>query len=151
MTTATDASEISIAQMDEMLKDFREAKEKYSAAKALSDAAHADMKEIEAAIIRTLEAAGKTTYIAEGFGRATLVEDLSVPTPKTPEEKRAFFAWLEKNKGTEVKDAYMTINSQSLQSLYKELTQEAALRGEILMVDGLAEPVTYKKLSFRKA
>jgi F0F1-type ATP synthase membrane subunit b/b' len=143
--------EVSIEQMDDAVKKLRQAKERKSEAKAVLDAANKDYSEAEAQVMSLMQEAGKETYIAEGFGRVTLREELSVRTPKSPEEKEAFFKWIRENMGEDAYFAYMSVNSRSLNSLYKQKTEEYGERGELLQIDGLSEPTAFTKLSFTKA
>ena len=143
--------EVSIEQMDDAVKKLRQAKERKSEAKAVLDAANKDYSEAEAQVMSLMQEAGKETYIAEGFGRVTLREELSVRTPKSPEEKEAFFKWIRENMGDDAYFAYMSVNSRSLNSLYKQKTEEYGERGELLQIDGLSEPTAFTKLSFTKA
>lgn len=142
---------ISLSEMDAVIKELKTAKEEYSLKKKESDNAYSIVKGLEAKIILMLEKSEKTVYIAEGVARVKVSHEMSVQTPKTPEAKLAFFKWIEDNMGEDVKNAYLTVNSQSLNSLYNQLSEEYASRGEILMIDGLEEPVARTSLSVTKA
>ncbi len=143
--------EISLKEMDEAVKHVTDLRAIYKAAKKLSDEAYDQVKKGEAHLILLLEKAGKSVYVVEGVGRVKITHEMSVQTPKTTDDKKAFFEWLAKHKGQEIADAYMSINANSLNSLYNELTEEAAQRGEILQIDGLGEPVTRTTLSLTRA
>lgn len=151
--TGTDQTtgEISLAAMDAAIVAMKTKREEYSAAKKISDGLHEEQRQLEAIVVSMLEQAGKTVYVCEGIGRVKVSYEMSVQTPKTPEEKLAFFAWLTANMGQEVSDAYLTVNSQSLNSLYNELSEEWARRGEVLSIDGLGQPIARTKLSLTKA
>lgn len=143
--------EVSTAELDALAKQLREAKEQYQVAKLVSDKHYAVMKEIEDKIVSIMCYAGKKTYIAEGYGRITIKSSLSVTTPKTPEQKEAFFNWIKTNMGMDAYYTYMSVNSNSLNSLYKQKLEEYGEKGEILNIDGLDAPVEYVSLSFTKA
>jgi hypothetical protein len=147
----TTAVGISLADMDGAIQNIRDLEANYKAAKEISDAHFAELSSAKEKVMDMLEQAEKTVYVAEGVGRVTLSYEMSVQTPKTPSEKKAFFSWLASKMGQEVADAYTTVNSQALNSLYNSLTEEYASRGEILMIDGLSEPIARRKLSLRKA
>jgi len=142
--------EISIQDMDNQLEVLRELKDDYAAKDKVKKEAYAKLKEQEAKVIGMLERTNKKRYVSD-YGNVTLVEELSVQTPKTPEQKRAFFNWIRENMGEEAHDVYMTVNSRTLNSLYKEQSEVAAANGEVLKIDGLSDPITVTKLSFRKA
>lgn len=142
---------VSTKELDQAVKHAQDLREAYKQAKKLSDEAYRQVEMAEAALILLMERADKTAYIAEGVGRVGISHKMSIQTPKSPEERRAFFAWLAEKKGQEVADAYMSINANSLNSLYNQLTEEAALAGEILEIPGLGEPVARVTLSLTKA
>lgn len=143
--------DISVAELDKAVASLRGAKDVYSEAKRLSDELYAIVKKCEGALFSLMERAGKDKYICEGVGLVGITTHLSVQTPKTPEEKEAFFNWIKVNVGEDAYHAYMTVNSQTLNGFYNRTNQEYAERGEILEIDGLQQPTEYKKLSLRKA
>lgn len=144
-------SSLSLKEMDEALCSLRALQEEYSRINKLAKEASARYREQQAVVINMMETAKKGTYITEGIGRATLKDKLSVKVPKSPEEKSAFFNWVKVNMGQDAHDTYMTVNSASLNRLYKELSEEWANKGEVLEIDGLEAPSSYKELSFTKA
>ena len=143
--------EVSIEQMDDAVKKLRLAKEEKTKAKAVYDSVQKQYAEAEAKVMALMEHSGKKTYIAEGFGRVTVKEELSVRTPKTPEDKQKFFDWLRNHMGEDAYYAYMTVNSRSLNSLYKQKVEEYGEQGKVLEIDGLESPSSFTKLSFTKA
>lgn len=150
-TEETQEASITLAQMDDAIAAVKRARDEYKEAKAISDSLHEEQKRLEAIVISMMEQVEKTVYVCEGVGRVHVGYEMSVQTPKTPEDKKAFFDWLRNNMGEDVADAYQTVNSQSLNSLYNSLTEEYAARGQILSIDGLGEPIARVKLSLTKA
>lgn len=140
---------LSLEEMDALVVKMKEAKQKYQDAKDISDLLYAEYGTAQAAVLEALENSNRTSYITGAGTRVTVSYAMSVQTPKSADEKKAFFEWLRTNKGDDVADAYMTVNSNALNSLYNELTEEWARKGEVLQVDGLGEPVSRKKLSVR--
>ena len=147
---AAPTEEISVKEMDDNLAYLRKLKDEHAEVDKLKKEAYAKLKEQEAKVVDLLKRTGKKRYVSD-FGNVTVIDELSVKTPKTPEEKRAFFSWIENNLGEQARDIYMTVNSRTLNSLYKEQSELAAQRGEVLTIDGLENPITVTKLSFRKA
>lgn len=143
--------EVSIDQMDQAVKRLREAKSAKQKVDAEAKQIGQEYKEAQYTVMTLMKEAGKSTYIAEGFGRVTVTEELSVRTPKSPEQKEAFFAWIKENMGEDAYYAYMSINSSSLNSLYKQKVEEYGEQGQVLNIDGLEEPTSFSKLSFTKA
>ena len=76
---------------------------------------------------------------------------LQVLNIESPEQKEAFFNWLRENEGEDAYHAYMTVNSNTLNSFYNLKTREYGERGEILEIAGLDQPTEFSKLSLRKA
>lgn len=142
--------EISIKDMQELITCLREAKTAYKEAKDKSDAAYAVLKNLESTVIATLKEAGQDTFTVTGVGKVTVSEQLSVQTPKSIEDKQKFFSFIKEKFGDDGFWAYASINSQSLNSLYKNLTTEYAQNGEVLEIEGLEPASSFTKLSFTK-
>jgi len=143
--------ELSVQQMDAAVSLLRQYKTSYDSAKQESNDRYADYQNQQKLIASLLESAGKTEYICEGVGKIKISEQLSVTTPKSPEEKEAFFNWIKTNMGDEAYYAYMTVNSQSLNRLYREQTEEYGSRGEVLEINGLQPATTNTKVSFTRS
>ena len=143
-------SQITVAEMDNLIERLREAKADYKAKSDEAKLAKEAYDDLQLKLLAALEELDKDTYIAKS-GRITRVRKLAVRVPKTLDEKRAFFQWLRDNRGEEVADSYMSVNSQSLNTLYNTLTEEYASRGEILDIDGVETPTYRESLSFRQS
>lgn len=86
-----------------------------------------------------------------GDNLLTLVQRSSVPTPKTKEEKEAFFNWLRQTKGEEVYWSYMGVNSQSLNAFWKVERDLAVERQDIdFALPGVGKESITHTLSVRK-
>ena len=143
--------EITVAQFDSAIKDLRAAKIVAAASKKIHENDKATAYECEKFVMDLLERSGKKEYVCDGFGRAKLNTKMSVKTPKTPEEKQAFFQWVLTEKGQDAYYAYMSVNSATLNRLYGEMNEEAAAKGEVLDMGGIEPPTAYNKLSFTSA
>ncbi len=141
---------LTLEEMDNMVAELKKLRVAYDESNAVKKEAYTAYKAQETKVIEALEQSGKDTYICEGIGRVTKVEKMAVRVPATPEQKVAFFNWLREHMGEDVATQYTSVNSQSLNSLYNQLTEEYALRGQVLDIDGLEPPVTRVELSFRK-
>ena len=144
-------AEISVEDMDNAVRELREAKDVYTEENNKVKELYARVKEAESKVIGLLQSANKSRYIVEGVGQITLSEMLSVQTPKTPEQKQAFFNWLREEMGEDGYLTYASVNANPLNSLYKQKVEEYGERGEVLEIDGLEAPTSYTKLSLRKA
>lgn len=148
---STPVADISVEQMDQAVKNLRDIKDAYNMENAKVKELYAQVKEAEDRVVSLLKRAGKSKYIVEGVGQVITTETLSVQTPKTPEQKQAFFDWLRRELGEDGYLTYATVNSNSLNSLYKQKVEEYGARGEVLDIEGLEPPTSYTKLSLRKA
>jgi len=148
---AKPTQEISLTDMDNAIAKLRSAKDCYKDADRISKDLYKLVKEAEEQVIDMMERSGKKRYIAEGIGQVSISENLSVATPKTPEEKQAFFNWLKQEMGEDGYLTYASVNSASLNSLYKQKVEEYGARGEVLEIAGLQQPTSFNKLSLRKA
>lgn len=136
--------DVTTKELDDAVASLKLAKQKYQDAKDLSDQAYATVKDAEAFLIALMEEARKEVYIAEGIGRVKVSYEPSVTTPKTKEQKEQFFDWIKSNMGDEAYWAYMTVNSNTLNSLYKTMLEDGKT------IAGLEEPTTRTKLSLTK-
>lgn len=72
----------------------------------------------------------------------------SVTTPKTLEDKEKLFNWL---KEKAIFMEIVSVNSQTLNSLYKNLSEDAAKEGILdFQIPGVANPTTYTTLKLKK-
>lgn len=98
-------------------------------------------------ILKTLELMDMDSVKAHGF-LFYKQTSTSVTTPKTAEEKEALFKFLA-DKGIFLEIA--SVNSQTLNSLYKSLAAEAADEGNYdFKIPGVGEPTSYTSLKLRR-
>ena len=142
--------QITVKEMDNLIAEMRDAKSEYTAKNNDAKEAKTILDSLQAKLLDALETLDKDTYIADA-GRITRVRKLTVRVPKTLEAKRSFFKFLEETQGKDVADSYMSVNSQSLNSLYNQLVEEYAERGEVLEMDGIETPTFRESLSFRQS
>lgn len=109
--------------------------------------AQADLTTVQTEITRTLEALGIDSVKMNGFN-FYVQENESVKTPKTLEEKQAFFEYL---RGLGLFDEMVSVNSMTLNSFYKTMSEEALSKGILeFRMPGIAAPTSYKQLKMRK-
>lgn len=98
-------------------------------------------------ILQTLELMDLDSIKAHGF-LFYKHNNTSVTTPKTVEDKKLLFDFLEK-RGIFMEIA--SVNSQTLNALYKSLAAEAADEGNFdFKLPGVGEPTTYTTLKLRR-
>lgn len=147
-----EAKPISTQELDQMIIDMQKAWGLYEAAKAQSTELLKTYEKLEGSVIETLKGAGKRKYHVDGLGLAYFMEKLVVTTPKTLEDKKAFFAWLHSKYGDHFLLDKQSINHQSLQKIYNDSYQEAVEEGlgAEFSIPGLAAPTARISLGFRK-
>lgn len=107
------------------------------------------LSELQEKILGAMNDLGKTEYIIEGMGKVAVDNKESVTVPKTIEDKKALFAWLEKR---DMFYEFVNVNSQTLNRLYNEEMEAALQRGELeVKIDGIAPPKPYQKIRIVKA
>ena len=141
-----------IKDLQEKIRKLKTERDQYDAMKATLDQIGSACDSLEAEILAHLEENGMSNFRVDGVALISVVEKLSVKTPKTPEEKKAFFNWLEETKGSEVLLHYQTVNSQSLNSFYKaEFESKSDEEKLTFNMPGIGAPTMSKKLSVRIA
>ena len=99
-------------------------------------------------LIALCESLEVDSFNAHGFTFYTQNKE-SVRIPKDEESKAAFFEWL-KEQG--LFDSMISVNSQTLNSLYRAKSEEALKEGVLdFRIPGIDEPTTYKQLGMRRS
>lgn len=106
----------------------------------------------DAAIMKALQDAGKKKYAAN-IGTIVIRQTPQVTTPKTIEAKQKFFKYLEQIGGVDLMWSYISINSQSLNTWYREAMDRAEAEGTLskFAVPGIDGMTHRETLSFTKA
>jgi len=120
---------ITIEELDMAVALMAKHKTDYEKAKAISSEHHAVYQEKRAKLISMLQAAGKTKYSVDCIGTVSITEKLKVRTPKGLDNKKALAAWLLKNLGDDGMHTYLSINYNSLNSLYNQEFESAKENG----------------------
>lgn len=140
---------ITIEQMDEHVRKMFELKDHIRAKEAETKELNKQLSRMQMQAIAILKDLNRKAYPSP-HGSVGITEKWSVPTPKTEEDKRAFFAYL-KEKG--MLYAYATVNSNSLQAFYateKELAENEG-RGMEFRIPGIGESKLFETCRMTKA
>lgn len=141
-----------IRELQTKIKELKETRDNYDAKKLELQEIDSKCSALEADILQHFEENNMTSFRVDGVALISVSEKMSVKTPKTPEEKTAFFNWLKETKGEEVLLHYQTVNSQSLNSFYKQEWESMDDDKKLTFnIPGLEAPTSVKKLSVRKA
>lgn len=153
------ASPITVEELDEWGRKWKEATEAHEAAKKVASEKYKILDEIEGKFVEALKQAGRNKYYVEGIGLIGFNNRMSVQTPKTIEEKKALAKYIQDTYGATVFWDKFSINSQTLQGFYKKEYELFEERCEAdpnygvqnpFHIPGLAPPVAttgLKKLS----
>lgn len=107
------------------------------------------LAEVEAKILATLEAQELTSFKSK-HGTVVRSSRFSVRVPADTDAKVEFFKWLN-TKGRDIYWKYVTVNSNSLNSLYKQEMEVAKEEGNIdFKIPGIGAP-TYSPVLSRRA
>lgn len=149
---ASATGQITVEQLDALMREMHEKRAAYDAAKEASTALYKVFDDAERRLITALTQAGKRKYFAEGIGTVYFSEKLVVPTPKTIEQKVLLFDYIRKEFGDKYLLEKQSIHHQTLQSLYNESFKEAVEngKGEGFHIPGLEQPTAQISLNFRK-
>lgn len=147
------ASGITTEQLDEAIAKYNELREVHQEIDLKKKAAYAEMAKQEQQVVKLLQSAGKTKYVVEGIGTAYFVNKYLVTTPKTIEDKKAFFKYLEDTFGTVFLYDKLSVHSASLNKIYNDALEAKKDNGEdisLFSIPGLQPPQVHTSLNFRK-
>jgi len=141
--------EITTKMLDELALKLKEAIVEDQAQDALTKLAKAKVTELKEAMIKMLEQADKSSYLAEGVGMCVAKKKMSVTTPKDIDSKKLLFKWIQAGYGDDGFWNYMSINSMTLNTLFNEALAGAS-DPAMFSIPGLLAPTEYVTLSFTK-
>lgn len=142
--------ELNLSEMDELIKTYVQARAKYDEMKEAASEQYKAVDELEKKVMDVLKASNKKSYVVDGLGRATIKHKYVVTTPKTSETKWAVLKYIEETYGPDVRDTYISINHQSLNSFYNQ-EKEVHATNPNFTIPGLDLPTLQESLSFTKA
>lgn len=150
--TAAQGAKVTLEEVEELLTKYRAMREEIARFREEKTAKEKEFSDLEGKVIEAMQATGKSKVYVEGMGTAYFIDKLVVPTPKTNADKKAFFAWLEAEYGAEFLTEKLSVNHQTLQSLYNAAFEEFTEKKKdgIFSIPGLQEPTSLRSLGFRK-
>jgi len=144
---AETAEEINTKDLDNLVTLYKLARDDYDDKKRIASEANRIVEDYEKKLLEYLLIAGKSKYFVENLGTISTVEKLYIATPKENSDKELFFQWVESEYGKDGLLKYQTVNSQSLNSLFKLYKEE---HPEVTSLPGLGEATTNIELRFLK-
>lgn len=145
--TAENKEEISLEALDNLVNLYKLARDDYDHKKTIASEANRVVEDYEKKLLEYLMISGKQKYYVDGIGTISTVEKIYISTPKEPEEKEAFTAFIFEKYGQDGINKYLGVNSQSLNSLFKMLREEDP---SLTSLPGSGEMTLNQELRFTK-
>jgi len=134
-----------LEEMDELVIKLRKARDAYDAAKKVATEFHDALEALESLVINTLQANKRTKYEVAGVATVSLSHRESFTTPKTPEQKKLLFNYIQEKYGVSTLTGMLSINSQTLNA-WASKESEAG----VMQIPGLEAPTATETLSVRR-
>lgn len=142
---------VDVAALDNLVREMKAAEAEYEEAKKASTEKLRKYEEIEKKVMDTLVACGKSKWIVDGLGTAYLINKFVTKTPKTNEDKKALFDYINNKYGSDTLISKLSINHQTLNSFCNEERELLAKEGKLAKIPGTEDPVHETYLGFRKS
>jgi len=113
-----------LKEMDALMLDYTKKRSTYEASKIVTSNFRKEMDDAEWLVTKALHESKKTSYRLDNVGLFTLINTETVKVPKTIEEKRELYEYIEEKYGVDALDGYRSIHSGTLNSFYKEELKE---------------------------
>lgn len=144
------AEEVSTVELDKLVEEYALKRKAVDEIKEQKKVLDEELDNVEMKLLSLLQKAGKTKYHVDELGTVSLVEKMSVTTPKDPADKAALFKWLKDTHGADGFLAYASVNSQSLNALYNEELGKAEDKASF-NIPGIGAPLAMTQLRFKKS
>jgi len=136
-----------IESLNKIGEDIKNLQEEVKQLENQVDQKKALLDELKLQVIETLQKNNLNSFKAACGVNMIISNKFYVAQPNSEENEEAFKKWLLENN----LDNLRKVNSQTLTKLYRDLQEEAAERGELMVIPGLELPTTQTTLSIRKA
>ena len=145
------AEDISQEDFDKAVAEYVEARTKIEEIEAELKPLKAVRLEKENKLLAMLEATKKEKYHVAGLGLVFTATRTSVTTPKDIDSKQKLFDYIESKYGRETLMDYLSVNSQRLNSFFKQEDELATQDGNSdFSLPGVEPPASFKQLRFKK-
>ena len=139
-------SQVTVKELDELTEALLKKEKMKAELAALTTQVNKEIMVLEQKCTLHLKELERTEYSSK-FGKIKIEEKWSVNLPDTPIAKSLFFEWL-REKG--IFDKYATVNSRSLQSLFKAEWEQAKKIGNLnFSLPGIEAPKLFEKTDFK--
>lgn len=137
-----------VSEFETLIKKIMEKRAEIEKQSEVLKSLNKDLTELKGTAVAYLNQEGKSSYKGEA-GTVSIRQKWNVTVPKTAPDKKALFDWL---KEENLFEQYATVNSISLNSLYKSKLEDAEARGEGMgfSIPGVQAPTLFEDLAIRK-
>lgn len=144
----TDVNNVTVADLDALTDEIFKKRVEIDAHAEVGKALNKDLVALKEKMVVFLKELNRDNYKTP-HGTVSILQRWRVGLPQTLEDKKALFGWLQE-KG--IFDEYVSVNSQSLNSLYMGEWDEAKKRGEgmTFKIPGVGDPKLFEDLGMRK-
>ncbi len=141
--------EVTVADLDNLVEAIAKKRAEIEASEVVTSLLNKDLATMKARGVRYLKALGRDDFKSPN-GSIAINQKWRVGLPATDEDKAKLFAWM-REQG--IFEAYATVNSNSLNSLYKQEWEAATKRGEGMefSMPGIGPSKLFEDLGFRKS
>jgi hypothetical protein len=150
MEASAAGSGITTDELDRRAREYQDAWNKYEKQKAVSTELFKEAERLEGKMVEAMEQAGKKKYFVEGIGTFSFTDKFVVPTPKTIEERKQLFKYIQEKHGEDFFYSTASVNHATLQKLYKTDFDEAVETdpesAATFVIPGLQAPTNMRSL-----
>lgn len=139
--------EVSISELKAKVALMVEARADYSLKDKIAKEAYAKRKSIEAEVISMLKASDMKKFSAPGFGTVRIESKQTVRVADGLDNKQLLADWIRETFGEDGYYTYLSVNSQTLNRLYKEQYEESQDKATF-SIPGLGQAVEQTTLKF---
>lgn len=145
------AEDISQEDFDQAVREYAEARDKVADMETQLKPLKAEKTEKENKVLAMLAATKKEKYHVADVGLVFTATRTSVTTPKNIEDKQKLFDYIEEKYGRETLMDYLSVNSQRLNSFFKQEDDLATQDGIAdFKLPGVGDPASFTQLRFKK-
>ena len=145
-----DTGTVDLGQLDQLVIKMVEARAEYEKRKEALKPFSQAMDDAENAVLAALQAAKKSKYFVDGVGSVVKIAKLSYKVPKTIDEKKAVFDYIQETYGETFLLAEVSIHSTRFNAWARK-EMEARSKDPMFKIPGVDAPVSTEEIRFTKA
>lgn len=139
--------EITVQQLDALIAELRAQRTKVEEMSALLAPESIKVSRLQSQIAAALKSLGRDKYTTEQDGTFSFVRSWRFNLPPEGQERDSFIDWLREN-GIDKK--YLTVNSNSYNSLMNQEREKAIREGRLLSIPGVPQPTAFETVRLTK-